>query len=474
MEGHIRMSTAATRHLVTTVVALAAAIVSVAALFIALGGPSSAATNGAPHQGKGYSVGGGDFVGYYVTTAGTKVYCLSPRKALPSGISLHTAARYPGVSKTASRQLAYALNRWGNASSSPAAAAESQLVNTIVGNASDVARRAAQLPKSVASLVSGHLALTRRFYGPYDTAVRTPTALLPGQSGTGSVVITSAGGHRVSGVTVLLTSSKNGAVPKRITTNSKGIGKFTYRATDVGEVHITAMAIDVPATAVQVNQPSPTQQHMVSPVSLVRSRGSASFRKSPAGFSHSYACTTTCNGKPATTLSACAPASSRASRIGFRYEGKTVYVTFAHSTKAACKSRSVTTKDGDRVTAGWQFKTSHGWSAVVAAAGSFVVDCPAVPPVGVSMTYDCTNAAVTIGLAQVGANGMWTPLVNTTSHRLVLVIDGKQRIYADRNKTALFTASATCGSHTTYTAQAGVQRANGQYNYGLVASVTTP
>lgn len=468
------MNTAVSRHLITTVVALAAAAVSVAALFVALGGPSSATTSGQPHRGKGYSVGGGDFVGYYITAAGKKVYCLSPRKALPASISLHTAGRYPGLSKTASRQLAYALNRWGDALSSTAAAAESQLVNTIVGNRSDVARRAAQLPKPVASLVSDHLTLTRRLYGPYVTAVRTPTALLPGQSATGSVVITAASGHRVSGTTVLLTSSKNGAVPGRVITNSHGIGTFTYRATDVGEVRITATAIDLPATAVQVNRPSPSQQHMVSPVSLVRSRSSASFRKSPSGFSNLYACTATCNGKPATTLTACAPASTRASRIGYHYEGRTAYVSFARSAEAACKSVSVIMKDGDRVTAGWQFQTGHGWSAVVAAAGSFVVDCPAVPAVGVSMTYDCTNASVTIGLTRDGAYGTWTPLVNPSSHRLVLVIDGTQRIYADQNKTALFTASATCGSHTTYTAQAGVQRANGQYNYGLVASATTP
>ena len=468
------MTTDRPSRLGTIVVAVSAVAASVAALFLALAGPSSAAASGQPHQGKGYSVGGGDFVGYYVTPAGTKVYCLSPRKALPTSITLHTAARYAGVSKTASRQLAYALSRWGDAPSSTAAAAESQLVNTIVGNGSDVARRAAQLPKSVASFVSAHLALTRR------PTVRTT----PGSHARGAAPGPGQHWHRRHHLGRRSPRERrDGAAeqqqerlgaPKRITTDSKGVGRFTYRATDVGEVHIKAIAIDLPSTAVQVNKPAPSQQHMVSPVSVVRSQGSASFRKSPSGFSHSYACTTTCDGKPATTLTACAPASSRDSRIGFHYEGKTVYLSFAHSTKAVCKSLSVTTRDGDRVTAGWQYKTSHGWSAVLPAAGTFVVDCPPAPPVGVSMTYDCTTAAVTIGLAKVGPHGTWTPLVNTTAHRMVLVINGTQRIYADHNKSAVFTASATCGSHTTYTAQAGVQRANGQYNYGLVSSVTTP
>ena len=83
---------------------------------------------------------------------------------------------------------------------------------------------------------------------------------------------------------------------------------------------------------------------------------------------------------------------------------------------------------------------------------------------------------MTIGLAKLGPNGTWTPLVNTSKHRMVLVIGGAKqlRIFARHGKTAMFTASASCDSPTTYTAQAGVQRANGQYNYGLRASVTTP
>jgi hypothetical protein len=447
--------------------------VVVSGILVVLAGPSSA-TTARPHQGDGYAVAGGDFVGFYATSTGAKVYCLSPRKALPSSITLRTAARYRSVTKTASQQLAYALTRWGNAQSAHAAAAESQLVNTIAGNRSDVARRARQLPKSVASVVRRHLELTRRFYGPYVTTVGTPKAVLPGQSGTGSVVITSAAGHRVTGTTVQLSGSANASVPRRITTGATGVGRFTYRATDVGEVHITATALDLPATTLRVNHPGAGQQHMVTWSPEVTSRGSASFQRTPSGFANTYACTSTCDGKPETTVTACAPASSYASRIGYHYAGQTAYVRFPAGTRRACKHLSLSTKDGDHVWARWQYKTRHGWSKVQPAQGSFTVDCPAVPAVGVTMSYDCTKASVTVGLAKSGAGGTWSPLVNSSRHRMVLIINGQQRIYADHGHSAVFTASAACGSKTTYTVQAGVQRAAGQYNYGLVASVTTP
>jgi hypothetical protein len=470
------MSAAVPSRFTRAVVMIVGALVAMAALSVALGSATASAAGAQLRKGSGYSVAHGDFVGFYTASTGAKVYCLSPRKALPASITLATVSRYPGVSQAASRQLAYALSRWGNAATAQAAAAESQVVNSIVGNHADVARRAAQLPKSVAKEVSDHLALTRRLYGPYVTTVRTPKAVLPGQSSTGTVVITSASGHRLTGTTVLLSSSKNGSVPNRIKTDSKGFGRFTYRATDVGEVHITATAVDLPPTVLHVNHPASTEQHMVTWSPVVASRGAASFQKAPSGFSNQYACTTTCDGKPTTRLRACTPASGRASRIGYHYGSKTAYVVFPASTTRMCKNLNVVTRDGNHVSAGWQYKTKHGWSKVVKAAGSFVVDCPPAPPVAVTMTYDCTTAAVTIGLAKLGAKGTWSPLVNSTKHRMVLVIGGaaQQRIYAGHGETAVFTASAPCGSPKTYTMQAGVQRASGQYNYGPVGSVTTP
>jgi hypothetical protein len=83
---------------------------------------------------------------------------------------------------------------------------------------------------------------------------------------------------------------------------------------------------------------------------------------------------------------------------------------------------------------------------------------------------------VTIALANMGKHGTWTPLVNPSKHKMVLVIGGAttQRIYAKHGKTAIFTAHASCKSPRTYTWQAGVRRHNGKYNYGPKGSITTP
>jgi hypothetical protein len=454
---------------ISTALALAGAAVLLAS-------PASA-RSGEPRQGKGYAVGGGDFVGYYLTTSDRKIYCLSPSKALPTTISLDRVEHFAGVSKAKSQQLAYALGRWGNADTARTAAAESQVLNTIVGNKSDVARRAKQLPKNVATLVHAHLAEVHRYYGSYVTTVRTPHALLPGQQSVGTVVITStATGRRVPHVSVQLHGTSNVAVAHHLITDRKGVGRFTYRVTDTGEVHISAKASGLPATALLANHPAPDAQHMVSPVHTVSTQGSASFRKSPAGFAHKYACTTTCNGRPTTEVSACAPASSRASRIVYHYGRKAAVLTFPASTSKTCKTATIITHDGQHVWARWQFKTAHGWSTPVRARGSFTVDCPPAPRVGITMIYNCSHASLAIGLAKFHGDGTWTPLVNQTSHRLVLVIGGatSKRIFAARGKSALFTTTASCDAPRTYTMQAGVQRANGHYNYGAIGSVTTP
>ena len=95
-----------------------------------------------------------------------------------------------------------------------------------------------------------------------------------------------------------------------------------------------------------------------------------------------------------------------------------------------------------------------------------MVPRPPVPAIAVSMTYDCIAASLTIALA--GANA--------SSHPQVLVIGGAttRRIVADRGHRAVFTTAASCAHPVTYTMQAGIERADGTYHYGAVASVTTP
>lgn len=66
--------------------------------------------------------------------------------------------------------------------------------------------------------------------------------------------------------------------------------------------------------------------------------------------------------------------------------------------------------------------------------------------------------------------------MNRTRHRMVLVVNNATsvRVFAEPGRAAVFSASAGCGSHRVYSMQAGVQRANHRYNYGAVASLTTP
>lgn len=471
------MASTSPNPIVRTAAAILTLALALLGVSIVLASPSSARASGTPREGRGYSVSGGDFVGYYVTTTGRKLYCLSPRRGLPSSITLTKVRHYPGLSAAKSAQLSYALGKWGDAGTNKAAAAESQVLNTIVGNLADVSRRASQLPDSVAKLVRAHLKTVHRYYGPYVTKVRTGHAVLPGQDGTASVTISSiATGRKLRHIPITLSGSKNVRLPKHVFANGKGIARFSFRVTDVGEVHIVASAKHLPSMSVYQNHPGNDAQHMISPVHTTHTRGSVSFKASPNGFRHKYACTTTCNGRPKTTVRACNPKNHQKSRLVIHYGKKTAIIHFPKSAVRICEKKQITTRDGEHVWSRWQFKTKHGWSKPVVARGSFTVDCPAVPAVGVTLSANCTKATVTIGLAKLGKHGTWSALANPSKHTMVLIIGGAtdRRIYAKHGRTAIFTAHASCTSPRTYTWQAGVRRANGKYNYGPKGSITTP
>lgn len=451
-------------------------LATLAALAVALSPSGATATSVPLRPGLGHRVAGGDFVGYYVTGAGTKVYCLNPRRAVPQGVSLRTISRYRGVSSTVSHELAYALATWGNARTAAQAAVESQVLNSLAGNTADVQRRGRGLPAKLRRQVSAHVRAARAFRGPYAVRVSTPTAVLPGQSATGSVRVRSAGGHWLPGVRITLQHSANASVPTAVRTNSHGVARFSYSVTDVGQVRVGATATDLTPTALRESRSRPHEQRMVGWAGRVSAHGAASFRKSVSGFSNSYACTTTCNGRPRTTLTACAPGSRYASRLVYDLGRGTLTVAYPASRTRRCATATAILRDGENVRAAWQFRTRHGWSSPVRATGSFTVDCPPAPSVAASVSYDCATARVTIALAQLSASGSWRPLVNRTRHRMVLVVNGATsvRIFAEPGRSAVFTASAACGSHRVYSMQAGVQRANHRYNYGAVASLTTP
>ena len=450
----------------TSRIRLCLLLVLTCAASLALLLPRAAGASSPLHEGSGYRLANGDFVGYYVTATGTKVYCLSPRKALPGGVTLRTVTHYPGVTVTVSRQLTYALHRWGDVAGRDAAAVESQLLNTIVGNRADVARRAGSLPRRLAAAVAHRLTLTRLLAGPYRLAVHLPKALLPGQSAVGNVEVVSSTGRALPGATVTITTSANVRLPKRVTTAAGGLGRFTYTVTDVGAVQVRATATGLPTEAIRVNSPAPSQQHMVSWAGTTTVSGSATFHRAARGFAGSYSCDTACAGHPLVRLRACADSSAHARRIVWHAGSRQVVHIFAPSTRAVCASVTVRLADRDRVRGAWQFRTSHGWSRSVPARGSFVVDCPPVPAVTVAMTYDCSTASLTIALA--GVNG--------STHQQVLVIGGavSRRIAAGKGQRATFTTRVSCAAPATYTMQAGIQRANGAFHYGAQASVTTP
>jgi hypothetical protein len=425
------------------------------------------------HPSYGYRINHGrDFVGAYRMSNGRMVYCINPTYGEPATVALSTKTRLPRLSATVTAEVSEALFAHGHARTNWQAAVESQTLNWLIGNKKAVAARAHFLPKSVGSRVTKYVAEARRFHGPYRVRVSTPTALLPGQSAHGTVSLSPAR----AGILVRLASSSNAAVTRAVRTGSRGTARFTYRVRTPGEVHIAARAMNLPPTTLLASDPKGRVQRMLSWRPAATHFASASFQGRVSGFSHTYGCTSTCNGHPVTTMRACVASSIGAQRVLYRYAGHTKIVSWAASSRGSCKSTSLTLKDGDRVTATRQYHSSRGWSAQVAIGGTFVVDCPAAPGVAANVVFSCTTASVTIALGVAAANGSWTPTSNASAHRYVLDITGAttRHIYADHGKTATATFRMACGAHKTFTFRGGVRRANGHYNYTPLATVVSP
>lgn len=436
-------------------------------------GPGSAVRHGAG----AVIAGGTDYVGQYRVTMGGKtldVYCINPTRREPGHITLSTVTRVSGLSATASREMAEVLTAHGQTSSQTQAEATSQALNYLAGNRKDVARRSRYIARSTQKLAMSYVAEAIRLRGGYTVRVRLSVAALPGQSGEGSVTVAAAGGPQST--TVTLSHTSNVSTPRTVKTNSRGVDSFSYKTLAGGEVHVTATAADLAPTTLRVSQPAAGYQRMVSDSAATSAHGSASYQGRVSGFSNSYQCTSQCDGHPPLNLRACAPASSYASRISFAWAGGSKVVNFAASKKSTCTAVTVTLADGARVTGAWQYRTSRGWTGKVAAGGTFVVDCPAAPPVAVAMSYSCTTASITVELGQ-QTNGTLTAERNSTKHAMVLVVtgavSGRYPLAAGATATA-HTWPVTCGNHASITVQSGVQRAGGGWNYGQAASITTP
>lgn len=405
-------------------------------------------------------------MGYYVARDGTKVYCLSPRKATPSSLSLHTLGRMPGLHPADSAALAYALRTWGDARGRDQAAVESQVLNTLAGNRADVARRARHLPPALRRLTAQRVAAARAMRGPYRVRVVLPIAALPGVAATGSVAVTSAAGRPVPGVRIRLRASTNLRTPGSVVTGHRGTAALHYDVTDVGEAKVRAQA-SLPGTSVRVSTPKRGQQRLASWAPQVTAAGAAAFRAHAGGFSHGYACDTECEGRPLLTLSACAGPSRTVQRITYRIvEGsrsRTVSRDFLPAPRRHCGAVVTRTTDGARISATWRYRTPRGWSAPLTSPGSFSVDCPAAPTLSVTMIADCTRSRVT-----------WT--AGASRRPTVLLIAGARRatVRAAAGVAARWSTTAPCGQRLAFTARSGVQRTSGSWNYGPIAAVTTP
>jgi hypothetical protein len=445
---------------------LCSLLVLLGAAALSVGGAVSvgAAAPAPLRAGTGYRLPGGDFVGFYLTRSGAKVYCIDPGKRAPSSVSLTSIGRYPGMSQRTADELAYALSRWGNATSRTQAAAESQLVNTIVGHADAVRRRAHSLPGSVGSLVAAHLRIVRALHGPYTVSVRATRAAAPGQTTDGSTGVVSAAGHGVPGVAIALRGSGNVSLPAEVRTGSRGSVTFRYTVTGTGPVRIDATASGLTAPRFTGTHPAAGQQRMVTWSRPVGASAHTGFQARLGSFAHGYACTTTCTGHPRTTLRACAVPSAYPARLAFRAGSTTLPMDFPAATRTGCRTIAAVLTDGDQVTASWTFHGPHGWTAPMAAGGAFVVDCPPVPVVRVSLAYDCTQGSLTASVTAPAA------------HPAVLLVAGAatRRIDAGSGATAQFTVPVRCGTVQAYSVQAGVRRADGAWNYGPAARVSTP
>lgn len=438
---------------------------------------ASASSAHSMRAGLGYRLSGGDFVGFY-RSGGRLIYCIRPAKAAPRTVSLSVAARVPGTSRVQTAELSYALSRWGWATTSFQAAVESQVLNTLVGNTAAVGRRAAHLSHSIAIRVADHVRAARTLRGPYSVEVAAPQALLPGQSAVGSVRVRSGTGRYLVGTTVTLRATANALVPRSARTDAHGVARFRYSVTGIGEVRLRAAAAGLPGGTARVSRPHSYEQLMVASGPVTTASGSTSFRQSVTGFSHRYACTTSCDGRPRAVLGACAASGRYPSRIEFQVGRRlTLTLTFSGRPVRVCRALAVALHDGERVTASWRFLTPHGLTRPVAAAGRFVVDCPPVPAVAVSVVYDCAKASVTIALAHPASSTRgWTPLINRTRHRMLLIVGGAvtKRIAADPGRSAVFSTSVRCDTSMRYTARAAIERADHGLNLGPIASVITP
>ena len=465
------------RRLSSRALAIAGVFLAAGAVFSAP--PLAAAASSGPRLVAGlgaWSADRGDFVGFYkafVDGRWTKVYCVRPNSAEPTDVSLRTLTRLPNTSRAVTRELAETLAAHGNARDALHAEAVSQALNEEIGNRRAVERRAQWLPDRVQVLADRYVAEAHAQHGPVRLAIDLPHSPLPGRSATGTITLNAAAGP-VPG-TVQLAHTANVTTPDELTIGRSGRARFHYNTVGGGAVHIAATARVAPAT-LRASSPGADEQVMVGWSAPVTVRATASYEATGPGITYRYACSSECNGNPAVTLRACAPANDYRSRITF-WLGDTVRrMTFDAAAARSCRALHTRLADGTSVSATWRYLTPRGWSRPLPASGAFVVDCPAPPPVAIALTVNCIRARVSATLGTERA-GTLRRLVNRTQHRMVLVVRGAasgRYVVAPGTRATVHTFPIQCGTGASLTVRSGVQRTSGTYNYSDPVQVTVP
>lgn len=457
---------------------IVSALLAITAAFsLSPASPANARTESQVVPGLGRWIDNGtDFVGFYkALTDGTwtKVYCVRPGSTKPTALTLRTLGTLPDTSRRVTRQLAETLAAHGDAQTAMRAAAVSQALNEEIGNHAAVVRRAASLPDRVQQIADRYVAEARAMAGPYRLGIDLPRSPLPGQSARGTISLRSAEGPATG--TVTLRHTPNVTTPDEIRIGRSGEARFTYETVAGGPVHLSASA-DVAPTTLRANRPAPGEQVMLSWSPPLTVQATATYEATGPGISYRYGCTSQCDGHPVVTLRACAPANTFASRITFWFRDQVRRITFAAAHVRTCRSIDVTLADGVSVSATWRYETSHGWTRPLPAAGAFVVDCPAPPPVAIAGGFGCISAHIVAVLGR-QRGGMLTPLINRTRHRMVLVVTGAVSgwyVVAPGQTATVHTFALACGSGDAITIRSGVQRRDGTYNYGEPMVISMP
>jgi hypothetical protein len=230
-------------------------------------------------------------------------------------------------------------------------------------------------------------------YGPYKVS-GSASAVLVGQSGSGSFKVLGSNGKPASLLKISI-SATNAVVTKApARTNSSGIAAFTFRRTNLGTVTFKATVTSPSHGSVMLTDASPGRQRLLSGRFTVSAQASVSFNKSPGAPAMVSSCSTDCKGIATVTWSKTVESGAAAMRYTYYVNGAAVAKCDAAGGQV-CKA-SAKVADGS-------FWTSYSYcylnqvggtctTAVVTVAAHVEIVCPA----WVTWTIKCACGAATV------------------------------------------------------------------------------